>query len=96
MSDSTRTLRRASVVSLSVLTGVNLLNDLDRYVVSALLPALQRAPMGLDDFQLGTLMSGFLIVYLLTAPIFGRLGDRASRTRPIAIGVLIWSLATGL
>ena len=96
MNDSTRTLRRASVVSLSVLTGVNLLNYLDRYVVSALLPALQRAPMGLDDFQLGTLMSGFLIVYLLTAPIFGRLGDRGSRTRPIAIGVLIWSLATGL
>jgi len=96
VTDSTRTVRRASMVSLGVLTGVNLLNYLDRYVVSALLPALQRAPMGLDDFQLGTLMSAFLIVYLLTAPIFGRLGDRGSRTRPIAIGVLIWSLATGL
>lgn len=96
MTDASRTLRRASVLSLGVLTGVNLLNYLDRYVVSALLPALKRAPMGLDDLQLGTLMSGFLIVYLLAAPIFGRMGDRGSRTRPIAIGVFIWSLATGL
>ncbi len=96
MDDSSRVLRRASFVSLGVLTGVNLLNYLDRYVVSALLPALKRAPMGLDDFQLGTLMSGFLVIYLLAAPIFGRLGDRGSRTRPIAIGVLLWSLATGL
>ncbi len=96
MSDPSRTARRASLISLSVLAGVNLLNYLDRYVVSALLPQLKQAPMGLDDFQLGTLMSGFLIVYLLAAPIFGRLGDRGSRTRPIAIGVFLWSLATGL
>ena len=94
--EASRTLRRTSVLSLGVLTGVNLLNYLDRYVVSALLPALKRAPMRLDDLQLGTLMSGFLIVYLLAAPIFGRLGDRGSRTRPIAIGVFLWSLATGL
>jgi MFS family permease len=94
--DAARTLRRASLVSLGVLTGVNLLNYLDRYLVSALLPALKRAPMRLDNLQLGTLMSGFLIVYLLAAPIFGRLGDRGSRTRPIAVGVFLWSLATGL
>ena len=89
-------LRRASTLSLAVLAGVNLLNYLDRYVVSALLPALKRAPMGLSDLQLGMLMSGFLVVYMLAAPLFGRLGDRGSRTRPIAIGVFLWSLATGL
>lgn len=96
MSDPSRAIRRASLVSLSVLTGVNLLNYLDRYVVSAVLPQLKRAPMGLNDFELGTLMSGFLLVYLLAAPLFGRLGDRGSRTKPIAVGVLLWSLATGL
>ncbi|MGC8520658.1 MAG: spinster family MFS transporter [Steroidobacteraceae bacterium] len=96
MEDSSRTLRRASTLSLAVLSGINLLNYLDRYVVSAVLPELKRAPLGLDDFQLGTLMSGFLIVYMLAAPLFGRLGDRGSRTRPIAIGVFLWSLATGL
>ncbi len=96
MEDSSRTLRRASTLSLAVLSGINLLNYLDRYVVSAVLPELKHAPLGLDDFQLGTLMSGFLIVYMLAAPLFGRLGDRGSRTRPIAIGVFLWSLATGL
>jgi MFS family permease len=87
---------RTGMVVLGVLTGINLLNYLDRYVVSALLPDLKRAPLYLSDFQLGTLMSGFLVVYTLAAPVFGRIGDRGSRTRPIAIGVFLWSLATGL
>ena len=96
MAESSRTLRRASTLSLAVLAGINLLNYLDRYVVSAVLPELKRGPLGLNDLQLGTLMSGFLIVYMVAAPVFGRLGDRGSRTRPIAIGVFLWSLATGL
>jgi MFS transporter, Spinster family, sphingosine-1-phosphate transporter len=87
---------RTGIVVLGVLAGINLLNYLDRYVVSALLPDLKRPPLNLSDFQLGTLMSGFLVVYTLAAPLFGRIGDRGSRTRPIAIGVLLWSLATGL
>lgn len=88
--------RRTGMLALSILAGINLLNYLDRYVVSALLPDLKRAPMGLTDSELGTLMSGFLLVYMLAAPLFGRLGDRGSRTRPIAIGVFLWSLFTGL
>ena len=94
--ERSRTLRRASGISLAVLAGINLLNYLDRYVVSAVLPQLRSGPLRLDDFELGTLMSGFLIVYMLAAPLFGRIGDRGSRTRPIAIGVFLWSLATGL
>lgn len=88
--------KRTGLLALAILSGVNLLNYLDRYVVSALLPDLKSGPMHLTDFELGTLMSGFLIVYMLAAPIFGRLGDRGSRPRPIAIGVFLWSLATGL
>jgi MFS family permease len=88
--------QRTGMLALAILAGINLLNYLDRYVVSALLPDLKRAPMHLSDFQLGTLMSGFLIVYMLIAPLFGRLGDRGSRPKPIAIGVFIWSLATGI
>ena len=88
--------KRTGILALTILAGINLLNYLDRYVVSALLPDLKRAPMHLTDFELGTLMSGFLVVYMLAAPVFGRLGDRGSRPRPIAIGVFLWSLATGL
>lgn len=52
--------------------------------------------MGLNDFRLGTLMTGFLVVYMLAAPVFGVLGDRTSRTKSIAAGVLVWSFATAL
>lgn len=88
--------RRLAVGGLAVLTVLNLLNYLDRYVVSAIVPDLQKAHMGLTDFRAGALMTGFLVVYMLTAPLFGVLGDRISRTRTMAVGVLIWSFATGL
>ncbi|HEY2036992.1 MAG TPA: MFS transporter [Steroidobacteraceae bacterium] len=88
--------RRTGVLALAILSGINLLNYLDRYVVAALLPDLKRAPLHLSDTELGSLMSAFLIVYILAAPLFGRIGDRGSRPRPIAIGVFLWSLATGL
>jgi MFS transporter, Spinster family, sphingosine-1-phosphate transporter len=88
--------RRTGMMALAILSGINLLNYLDRYVVSAVLPDLKNGPLHLSGFQLGSLMSGFLIVYMLTAPLFGRLGDSSSRPKPIAIGVFIWSLATGL
>lgn len=88
--------RRVALGGLAALTLVNLLNYLDRYVISALVPDLERAHMGLSDFRLGTLMTGFLVVYMLFAPLFGVLGDRRSRPRAIAAGVVLWSLATAL
>ena len=88
--------RRTGMVALAILSGINLLNYLDRYVVAAVLPDLKKAPLHLSGFELGSLMSGFLIVYMLAAPLFGRLGDSGSRPKPLAIGVFIWSFATGL
>ena len=87
--------RRAALWALGVLTSINLLNYLDRYVVSAIVPDLKGA-LGLTDTELGGLMSAFMLVYMITAPAFGSWGDRGSRTRPIALGVLVWSLATAL
>ena len=96
-SDAPRALQRSvALAGLAVLTLVNLLNYLDRYVLATLLTDLKHAHMGLSDERLGLLMSGFLVVYMLAAPVFGAIGDRGSRVRPIAIGVLIWSIATGL
>ncbi len=79
---------------LFVLTLINLLNYLDRFIPSAVLPQLKASGIVSTDFQLGFLAPGFVVVYMLAAPAFGYLGDRRSRTRPIAIGVALWSLAT--
>ena len=87
---------RSASFGLGVLACINLLSYLDRYVVSALAESLKHANLGLSDANLGSLMSGFLIVYTLTAPIFGALGDRRSRPRLIAVGVACWSFATAL
>ncbi len=81
---------------LAILSFINLFSYLDRFIVSALAQSLKEAGMGLTDANLGTLMSGFLVVYTVTAPVFGALGDRRSRPRLIAVGVAIWSFATAL
>jgi len=79
-----------------VLTLINLFNYLDRYVVASLVESLKKPPLNLSDTQLGSLMTGFVIVYMLTSPIFGTLGDRRGRPRLLALGVGIWSAATAL
>lgn len=84
------------MLALSVLTLINLLNYLDRYVVSGIVPDLKAPPLCLSDSQIGLLTTAFMLVYMVVAPVFGALGDRGSRTRPIAIGVFVWSIATVL
>ncbi|HEY0802617.1 MAG TPA: MFS transporter [Steroidobacteraceae bacterium] len=81
---------------LGVLAFINLFSYLDRYVVSGVLESLKHSDLGLSDTNLGSLMSGFLVVYTLLAPVFGALGDRRSRPRLIALGVACWSFATAL
>ena len=87
--------RRAALIALGVLTTINLLNYLDRYLVPPLVPELERA-LGISHAQAGWLWPAFMVVYLIAAPVFGAWGDRGSRTRPIALGVAVWSLATVL
>ena len=86
---------RPALVALGLLTAINLLNYLDRYLVPPLVPDLERA-MGLSHEQAGWLWPAFMVVYMIAAPVFGAWGDRGSRTRPIAIGVSVWSVATVL
>jgi MFS transporter, Spinster family, sphingosine-1-phosphate transporter len=93
---STPSVARASVLALSVLTLINLLNYLDRYIVSGIVPDLKAPPLSLSDHQVGMLTTAFMLVYMVAAPVFGSLGDRGSRTRPIAVGVFLWSIATVL
>ena len=83
-------------LGLALLSLINLFNYLDRYVVSALFQSLKHSTLALSDKNLGALMSGFLVVYMLSAPVFGALGDRRSRPKLIAAGVAVWSVATVL
>src|SRR3989442_3715142 len=83
-------------VGLVVLTFINLFNYLDRWIVAALAESMKHSELHLSDTQLGALMTGFLIVYMLAAPVFGSLGDTRSRNRLLSMGVAIWSLATAL
>ena len=81
---------------LAVLTAINLFNYLDRWIVAALVESLKKSDLALDDFQLGLLATGFIVVYTFTSPLFGILGDRGSRPRLLALGVGLWSVATAL
>ena len=76
-----------------MLTGINALNYLDRFLVAPLLPLII-VGLGLDDRQAGSLQSAFILVYALVCPVAGWLGDRTARLRVAALGVALWSLAT--
>ncbi|MGE0871362.1 MAG: spinster family MFS transporter [Kofleriaceae bacterium] len=84
---------RNRIAVVSVLTGLNLLNYLDRALVAAMLVSIQR-DLKLNDFEGGLLATVFLLGYFLTAPWFGSLGDRVPRKYLLAIGVVVWSAAT--
>lgn len=79
--------------ALGVLTGINVLNYLDRYMVAPLLPLII-ADLGISKFRAGILGGCFIFVYSLVSPAIGWLGDRHRRLRLAAIGVIIWSAAT--
>src|SRR5512140_3086185 len=95
-SGESRAARRAAGYALAILTFVNLFNYLDRWIISAVLESIKKSELHPTDTQLGALVSGFIIVYMLTAPVFGSLGDRNKRPRLIALGVAIWSASTAL
>jgi len=82
-------------LTLAVLTGLNLFNYLDRYVLSAVLDPMKRE-FGLTDGQAGRIATVFMLGYFFTSPVFGWLGDRASRRWLVAVGVFVWSLGTVL
>src|SRR5436190_3683778 len=81
---------------LIVLSLINLFNYVDRYIIAAISESLRHSSLHISDLQYGLLGSGFIVVYMATAPVFGALGDTRSRPRLIALGVTIWSVATAL
>lgn len=84
---------RSAIVA--ILTALNLVNYLDRFLVMAVSPRIQES-LKLDDAQIGWVTTAFMLGYFVTSPIFGWLGDRYPRKGLIAAGVLVWSAATVL
>src|SRR5689334_5561849 len=84
---------RSPYLILAVLSGLNLVNYLDRYIVAAVGPKLAEE-LGLSDSQFGFVVTAFMIGYFATSPVFGALGDRLPRRGLMALGVVVWSLAT--
>jgi MFS family permease len=81
--------------ALVVLTAMNLLNYVDRYVPSAV-KDLFKEDLGLTDAETSLPLTAFVVVYMLASPIFGALADKVPRRVVIAAGVALWSLATGM
>ncbi|MEO8572594.1 MAG: MFS transporter [Pyrinomonadaceae bacterium] len=82
--------------ALVVLMIVYILNFLDRTIIYILFPLIKKE-MDFSDTQLALLgTTSFVIFYTVLGIPFGRLADRGSRTKIIAIGVIVWSLFSGL
>ncbi|MBL8911444.1 MAG: MFS transporter [Archangium sp.] len=82
-----------ALFALLVLTAMNLLNYVDRYVPSAV-KGLFKKDLDLTDTQTSLPLTAFIIVYMLASPVFGTLAERGNRRLLIAFGVAAWSLAT--
>ncbi|HKD19605.1 MAG TPA: MFS transporter [Thermoanaerobaculia bacterium] len=107
--------RRALVLLLLI----NLFNYVDRQVLAAVVPSIQKTFFGgagvhptaalvaIQEwtrthlgFQpelalIGVLSMAFMVLYMIGAPVFGRLAERHSRWLLVAVGVIAWSLASG-
>jgi MFS family permease len=86
-------LRSSSRTALAVLTGINLLNYLDRYIVAGMVGPL-KAEFDASDTEIGLLMSVFLVSYMVVSPAIGWVARTRSRTGLLALGVALWSAAT--
>lgn len=77
-------------LTLALLTGLNVLNYIDRNVLLGVQP-LVKDEFHSSDAQIGLLTSAFFFTYVFAAPVVGWLGDRYSRKMLVLTGIAIWS-----
>lgn len=75
---------------LAVLTGLNILNYIDRNVLFAVQSDIKKEFM-VSDAKIGILTSAFFFTYMFAAPLIGWLGDRFPRKYIVLIGIFVWS-----
>ncbi len=80
--------------ALALLLAINLFNYIDRSVLAAVMPTLMQTFIA-PAWMFGLLTTVFIISYMCFAPVFGWLADRYRRWSLIAVGVVLWSLASG-
>lgn len=83
----------AAWYALSVLFVINALNFFDRQIIGAVGEPI-RKEFGLSDSALGALNTAFTLIYAFVGLPLGKLADRYSRKKILAVGVFVWSLMT--
>src|ERR1051326_1639336 len=71
---------------LAVLTGLNILNYIDRNVLFAVQGQI-KDEFHVSDAKIGVLTSAFFFTYMFAAPLIGWLGDRFPRKNLIVLGI---------
>jgi MFS family permease len=81
---------------------MNLFNYIDRQVLAAVEPEIAESLLLSSDpddpnvqAKMGALASAFLFSYMLAAPVFGVLAERWPRWKLIAVGIAVWTVASG-
>ncbi|HEX3092173.1 MAG TPA: MFS transporter [Candidatus Angelobacter sp.] len=75
---------------LAVLTGLNILNYIDRNVLFAVQSDVKKEFL-VSDAKIGVLTSAFFFTYMFAAPVVGWMGDRFPRKNIVVFGILVWS-----
>ncbi|XP_031993813.1 protein spinster homolog 3 isoform X2 [Hylobates moloch] len=77
-------------VAAAVLCYINLLNYMNWFIIAGVLLDIQEV-FQISDNHAGLLQTVFISCLLLSAPVFGYLGDRHSRKATMSFGILLWS-----
>ena len=76
-----------------MLVAINVLNFYDRQVAGAVVEPV-RKEFHLSDTQIGWLNTAFTVLYGVVGLPLGRLADKVSRKKLLAIGIAIWAVIT--
>ena len=85
--------KQAAWYALAVLFVINALNFFDRQIIGAVGEPI-RKEFELNDSALGALNTAFTLLYAFVGLPLGRLADKYSRKKILAVGVFVWSLMT--
>ena len=87
---------RAAWIAVFVLALANVLNYVDRHIVSILAESIKK-DLRLDDAELGFLLgTAFAVFYSIVGIAMGGIADRLSRKKVMAFGLALWSAMTAL